>query len=224
MNGGAPDLTLAERFRTALDACDRAYVRGDATPVILEARPRPEVRFEAPQLASAPQLLPAPQVVALSDAPAAIVPKSGPGVLRTIAIVAGVIVLALGAWFVRKRLVEPLFYGRGERPDDDDKSARRGDLGWEGYGKGAGKGGKGWEARAAKEASSREAREAPELRPRRAARVAFEEPPRRALPLRLPSAEPSRAAQEAQRLLDARQETVHEEPEVDDDDPNFEPL
>lgn len=123
MNVAGTELTLAERFRSALDACDQAYARGDATPVVTEARPRLEPSHPPPPLPTAP-LLQQANCQQASSATALVAPppptQSG-STLRTIAIVAGVIVLAIGAWFVRKRLVEPMFYGRrGAAPERED--------------------------------------------------------------------------------------------------------
>ena len=96
--------SLADRFRAALDACDQAYVRGDSTPVAHPAR-------QAVRFCDQPPLLPAvaPQTAAPQPPPPPQAQKTS--VLHTIAVVTGVILLAIGAWFIRKKLIVPMLYG-----------------------------------------------------------------------------------------------------------------
>lgn len=237
MQSGGPELTLAERFRTALDACDRAYARGDATPVVTEAHPRLEPPSSFPP-ATVPQLSSAgpapPPVGTIVLAPA---PPSSSRTLRTIAIVAGVIVLAIGAWFIRKRLVEPLFYGRkGEEDGKGSGKGGRSSLPWDGPARGGklkgaapprgrGSGGKG----------GTDEYDEPEVRTGR--RVTFDDAParrpERAATAARPTEDVAKATLEAQRLIAARQsalralEALAGPDDSDDgagDDPNFVPL
>ena len=241
MNGGVPELTLAERFRTALDACDRAYARGDATPVVTEVRPRLE-QVSQPLIYAAPPML-QPAALVSPQAPTTIVavppPANSGSTLRTIAIVAGVVVLAIGAWFVRKRLIEPVFYGRKDSNDDysyDGKGLSKGHserTAGKGTSNKSGKGGNAsFDATYYDEVAPRSTRNAP--------RVTFEElPPSRRSTASRPAQtthgeDVARAQAEAQRMVAARQSALRslEElagPEGSDedgasDDPNFVPL
>jgi len=121
----ASSMSLAERFRLALDFCDAAGARAEATPVISELRPK-QVSFSelptasrpsAPQWAAQPPV-PPPQappnayVARPPEAPSAedrVSTSNGGSTLRAVAIVAGVLLLALGGWFVRQRFIEPFF-------------------------------------------------------------------------------------------------------------------
>lgn len=127
-------MSLAERFRLALDFCDAAGARAEATPVISELRPK-QVSFcepptasptasrpSAPQWAAQPPQAPPNAYVARPpDAPSAEEVAStskGGGTLKAVAIVAGVLLLALGGWFVRRRFLEP-FFARRRQPQKD---------------------------------------------------------------------------------------------------------
>lgn len=129
--------TLAERFNAALEACDQAYTRADATPVVAQAMMTLPVTSPAPPLhapassafpgappphggVQAPAVAPpACAALAVAPPPGALPPpvsEAGPGqkssILRTLAIFAGVIILGIGAWFIRQKLIVPMLYGR----------------------------------------------------------------------------------------------------------------
>lgn len=125
-------ISLADRFRMALDLCDAAGARTDATPVVSELRQR-QVTFEEP-----PRFFPSGPAVAPSGplppaAPPLPVPPSvaapapywhpaqapqqphaeelcsqqgGVGsTLKAIAVVLGVLLVAGAVWFLKQRLV-----------------------------------------------------------------------------------------------------------------------
>ena len=134
-------MSLSERFRMALDFCDAAGARADATPVVSELRPR-QVTFSEP-LAGGALLRPTPAMsqwapqVAAGPAGACVTrpptlppleapppPESGElapaskggSTFKAIAIVVGVLLLAAAGWFVRRRFVEPFFARRMKPP------------------------------------------------------------------------------------------------------------
>ena len=110
--------TLADRFRAALDACDQAYVRGDATPVAQAPLPPPSLAHGVAAVSFQPPLVP----TGLAQPPAAAaslgqpVAKPSSSVFHTLAVVAGVVLLAIGAWFIRQKLVIPMLYGKSKDP------------------------------------------------------------------------------------------------------------
>jgi len=208
-------------------------------------RPRYVEPLIAPPYAQAP-----PQLAATAPQQAGVLavvapPTQSGSTLRTVAIVAGVIVLAIGAWFIRKKLVEPLFYGR-KNTDVYSSSAGSGKAGgkgdswslgakadlWGSSGKGAKGGGKGGGKGTFDYGVDYDE---PEPRSRRAApRVTFEElPPTRKVKPQPRADEPGRANVEAQRLVAARQSALRameelagpdSEEDAGADDPNFVPL
>ena len=111
-----PSVSLADRFKQALDSCDQSYAQTDQTPVVKEFRPR--VTFSEPTLPWSP-----PQTLQVASAPLPQQPvadASCGSTLRAISIVVGVLLLAAAGWFVRKRIVEPFFQRRGvDEPDDE---------------------------------------------------------------------------------------------------------
>lgn len=125
----APSLSLAERFRQALDACDTSYAKVDQTPMVTEYRssgaPQAAERgFLRTRASGAPAVTAHPAgapeapgrgfaggFAALAVPEMTSVQSSGKA-LKVVAIAVGVLLLVAAGWLVRARFVVPFFERR----------------------------------------------------------------------------------------------------------------